>query len=216
MNKFLAIFALAWGTLSIITIMMPLPIELQFFSNLPNSFRWVTLIIIFSWLLIRKYPRHFSLNGLKHLIGVGISWENKGNVNFLAMNGAAQPFYIKILGTQLYGFNNSSNAREEARAYLVLPTNEEIPLTLQIIKEHGRSITTNIIPPKSKFHIFNNFGNYEKNEFIEKYSPLIVVLTWDNGKSKLKISKHKIKKYIQSFENDTKSKPINYFKEGNI
>jgi len=216
MNKFMVIFALAWGALSIITILIPLPTELQFFSNLPNSFRWVILIIIFSWLLIRKYPRHFSYNGLKHILGVGISWENKGNVNFLSMRGADLPFYVEILGVQLYGFNNSTRGLEEARAYLVLPTNEQIPLTLQVFKEQGRNITSNNIPPKTKFLIFNNFGTHNKNEFIEKYSPLIVVLAWKNGNSKLKISKQKIKKNIQSFEDNTKSKPINYFKEGSI
>jgi hypothetical protein len=206
MKKIISFVLIAWVALNFINTFMPLPNELQFFSALPNEYRWLAFIGALIVGAALKYPKYLTWNGLKRLLGIGISWEGKTS-ECIGMSFAPHPEDPKISIFYRRGFNNSSKPLNAARAYLILPNGNQLPLTIVDYRDKAISKFVVDIGPKSIIDVNCQFEPMpNKSNFLKNYTPLIFVLEWNSGKLKLKISTKAIENTIRSMEK--RSTPI--------
>lgn len=197
---------MVWAAVGFVGTFMPLPDELQFLSNLPNSFRWLALLAVIIGLVFIRYPRHMSWSGFKNLMGIGISWEGRG-WNILGMTGKGNPDSVEITGFQLRGYNNSRKVRRNAKAYLVFPDGREIPLivtTSDGSMDHAEQVN---VAPKTRIYTNGQFEKLDPEEFIENFSPIRFIFTFDGGVSEKVFSRRLIKRLINRFKCDNTPKP---------
>ncbi len=206
MKRVVTVLVIIWAAISFIGTLMPLPNELQFFVRLPNSIRWLALLVVILGLVALKFPRHFSWGGVKNLLRIGVSWEG-GNWNFLGLRGSANPADLRVTGFQLQGFNNSRQTLKGAQASLIVPGGGEIPLrvtTSDGSMDHAASVD---VAPRTKIYTNGQFSELTPDDFIASYAPMNFVFTWSDGESHLKFSRRAIDKQIRRFKNDTKARP---------
>lgn len=192
--------------MSFIGTFMPLPDELQFFAELPNSLRWLVLLAALIGVAALRYPRYFSWNGLKNILRIGISWE-KENWYFLGMTGSADPADTRITGFQLRGFNNSKQSLNTVRAFLILPQGEQLPLRVTTSDGKMDSAASVDVAPRTKLYINGQFGALKPSDFIANYAPLQFILEWADGKLIFEFSRRMIEKQIHRFKSESSPKP---------
>lgn len=206
MKRVVTILITSWAAISFIGTIMPIPDELQFLATLPNSLRWLALLIALIGIAALKYPRHFSWNGLKNLLKIGISWES-GSWYFLGMKGSNNPADARVTGFQLHGFNNSKQTLNSVRAFLILLHGEQIPLRVTTSDGKMDTAASVNVAPTTKLYVSGQFGELKPNDFIANYAPLRFVLEWADGKTILNFHRRKIEKLIRRFENESSPKP---------
>ena len=193
------LLVIIWAAISSIGTLMPLPDELQFFARLPNSLRWLALLVVTLGLVALQFPRYFSWRGVKNLLRIGVSWEG-GNWNFLGLRGSANPADMRVTGFQLRGFNNSRQTLKGAQARLIVPGGGEIPLrvtTSDGSMDHAASVD---VAPRTKIYTNEQFSELTPDDFIASYAPMNFVFTWSDGESHLKFSRRAIDKQIRRFK----------------
>lgn len=203
MKLILRYILLTWAVIGATTILLPLPDELQFFENSPNWLRWwLPILILLAWLVVEQRRYLLSWNGLKSVLGIGVSWELT-NWNYLCINGTSNPSDTRITGFQFRGFNNTQNTMGTVKATLLFSNGEEIPLkvtTLDGSMDHAENVN---VAPKTRIHIIGRFSGVKPDDFIATYAPLYLKFNWDKGEEKLKLSKKATKKQI----NQSQMKP---------
>lgn len=209
MKRIAAILLILWAALNFIGTLMPLPDELQLFSKSPNSVRWGALCIALIGLAVLKYPRYCSWNGIKNLLHLGISWE-QGDWYFLGMTGSQNPADTRITGFQLRGFNNAKQPLRNARAYLVFPHGEEMPLRITTSDGRMDSASCVDIGPRTTLHINGQFGSLTPADFVARQSPIRFVLEWTGGNLTRGFSRRQIERLIRRFEHDSSPKPDSF------
>jgi hypothetical protein len=203
--KLLIGLVIVWAAMSFLGTLMPLPDELQIFAHLPNKYRWFALLIVFLGIFALRYPSYFTLQGLKHVLGIGISW-HKENWYFLGMTGSANPDDIRITGFQYRGFNNARCALVGALARLVCNNGREVPLlvtTSNGAMDHAPRVD---VDPRTTIYVNGVLGSMRPNEFKEQYGPFVLHFKWQGGHVRIKFSARQIDKQIERFRQETRPK----------
>lgn len=204
------IWQLLLGVLGITTIFVPLPDELRLPEGLPNYLRWS--VVLGAALLIARlqYPRHVSLNGLKNFLGLGISWDKDIGISTRSrtIDGA---FTFTVTGVHLRGFNNSKNVRSDAKATLFLghaPNLRMRVTTSDGSMDHAAQVD---IGPHLFFNVDVQFeAELEEKDFIERYTPMTVKVSWNGGNYEQVFSKKTCKAYIAHAHTLHRPEPARY------